>query len=81
MVSLFWKDNRLSLSNLSVRQKKLTLIEGSAEIPLHLAEANNPDRLVPDSEPLKLALRTKDLDLRTLFIQLGEKKPPVTGSS
>ena len=30
MLSLFWKDNRLSLSNLSVRQKKLTLIEGSA---------------------------------------------------
>ena len=79
MLSLFWKDNRLSLSNLSVRQKKLTLIEGSAEIPLHLAEANNPDRLIPDSEPLKLALRTKDLDLRTLFIQLGEKKPPITG--
>jgi autotransporter translocation and assembly factor TamB len=79
MLSLLWKDNRLSLSNLSVRQKKLTLIEGSAEIPFHLAEANNPDRLVPDSEPLKLALRTKDLDLRSLFIQLGEKKPPVTG--
>jgi hypothetical protein len=78
-VSLFWKDNRLSLSNLSVRQQKLTLIEGSAEIPLHLAEANNPDRFVPDSEPLKLALRTKDLDLRTLFIQLGEKKPPISG--
>jgi autotransporter translocation and assembly factor TamB len=79
MLSLLWKDNRLSLSNLSVRQNKLTLIEGSAEIPLHLAEANNPDRLVPDSEPLKLALRTKDLDLRSVFIQLGEKKPPVTG--
>jgi autotransporter translocation and assembly factor TamB len=79
MLSLLWKDNRLSLSNLWVRQNKLTLIEGSAEVPFHLAEANNPDRLVPDSEPLKLALRTKDLDLRSLFTQLGEKKPPVTG--
>ncbi len=78
-LSLFWQGNRLSLSNLSVRQKKLTLIEGSLEIPLHLAEANQPDRLIPDSEPLKLALRTKDLDLRTLFTQLGEKKPPMTG--
>ena len=79
MLSLFWKDNRLSLSNLSVRQNKLTLLQGSAEIPFHLAEANQPDRLIPDGEPLKLALRTKDLDLRTLFIQLGEKKPPATG--
>jgi autotransporter translocation and assembly factor TamB len=78
-LSLFWKENRLSLSNLSVRQQKLTLLEGSAEIPLHLAEASRPDRLIPDSESIKLSLRTKDLDLRTLFIQLGEKKPPVTG--
>ena len=78
-LSLLWKDNRLSLSNLSVRQKKLTLIEGSAEIPFHLAEANDPGRLIPDSEPLKLVLRTKDLDLRSLFIQLEEKKPAVTG--
>ena len=44
-----------------------------------LAEANQPDRLIPDGEPLKLALRSKDLDLRALFLQLGEKKPPMTG--
>ncbi|MGA7392878.1 MAG: translocation/assembly module TamB domain-containing protein, partial [Terrimicrobiaceae bacterium] len=79
ILSLFWKDNRLSLSNLSVRQNKLTLLQGSAEIPLHLSEANQPDRLIPDGEPLKLALRSKDLDLRALFLQLGEKKVPVTG--
>ena len=79
MLSLFWKDNRLSLSNLSVRQNKLMLLQGSAEIPFHFAEANQPDRLIPDGEPLKLTLRSKDLDLRALFIQLGEKKPPATG--
>ena len=78
-LTLGWKDNRLSISNLSVRQKKLTLLEGAAEFPLHIAEAKNPDRLIPDNEPLKLALRTKDLDLRTFFIQLGEDKPPLTG--
>ncbi|HEY5707737.1 MAG TPA: translocation/assembly module TamB domain-containing protein [Terrimicrobiaceae bacterium] len=78
-LSLFWRDNRLSVSNLSIRQKKLALLEGSAEIPLHLAEASQPDRLIPDGEPLKLAFRSKDLDLGSLFVQLGEKKPPVTG--
>ena len=69
-LSLFWKDNRLSVFNLSVRQKRLMLLEGSAEIPLHLYEANDPDRLVPDNEPLKFALRTNSLDLRALFTQL-----------
>jgi hypothetical protein len=78
-VSLFWKDNRLSLSKLSIRQKSLTILEGSAEIPLHLAEASRPGRLVPDNEPLKADLRTRALDLRTLFTQMGENKPPVIG--
>ncbi|HEU4679938.1 MAG TPA: translocation/assembly module TamB domain-containing protein, partial [Terrimicrobiaceae bacterium] len=79
LLSLFWKENRLSVFNLSVRQDKLTLLEGSAELPLHLAEAQKPDRLIPDNEPLKLALRTRDLDLRRLFSQLGQTKPPITG--
>jgi autotransporter translocation and assembly factor TamB len=39
----------------------------------------NVDRLVPNDEPLKLALRTRDLDLRKLFMQLGQKQPAVTG--
>ena len=39
----------------------------------------HPDRLIPNDEPLKLALQTRELDLRQLFTQLGQKKPPVTG--
>ena len=77
-LSLFWKDNRLSIFNLSVRQKRLVLLEGSAEIPLHLYEANDPDKLLPDNEPIKFALRTNSLDLRALFAQL-DQKPPLTG--
>ncbi len=79
LLSLFWKDNRLNVFNLSVRQDNLTLVEGSAELPLHLSEVQQPDRLIPDNEPLRLALRTRDLDLRKLFTQLGQKKPPVVG--
>jgi translocation-and-assembly-module (TAM) inner membrane subunit TamB-like protein len=79
LLSLFWKDNRLSIFNISVRQEKLTLIQGSAELPFYLAEVQHPDRLIPNNEPLKLALQTRDLDLGRLFTQLGQKKPPVTG--
>jgi TamB, inner membrane protein subunit of TAM complex len=79
LLSLFWKDNRLSIFDISVRQEKLTLVQGSAELPLHLAEVQHPDRLIPNDEPLKLALQTRELDLRKLFTQLGQKKPPVTG--
>ena len=79
LLSLFWKDNRLSIFDISVRQEKLTLVQGSAELPLHLVEVQHPDRLIPNDEPLKLALQTRELDLRKLFTQLGQKKPPVTG--
>ena len=79
LLSLFWKDNQLSIFNVSVRQGKLTVLQGSAELPLHLAEVQHPDRLIPNDEPLKLALQTRELDLRQLFTQLGQKKPPVTG--
>ena len=79
LLSLFWKDNRLSIFDISVRQEKLILVQGSAELPFHLAEVQHPDRLIPNNEPLKLALQTRELDLRKLFTQLGQKKPPVTG--
>jgi autotransporter translocation and assembly factor TamB len=79
LLSLFWKDNRLSIFDISVRQEKLTLVQGSAELPFYLAEVQHPDRLIPNDKPLKLALQTRELDLRKLFTQLGQKKPPVTG--
>lgn len=79
LLSLFWKDNRLSIFDISVHQEKLTLVQGSAELPFHLAEVQHPDRLIPNDEPLKLALQTRELDLQRLFTQLGQKKPPVTG--
>ena len=78
LLSLFWKDNRLSIFDISVRQEKLILVQGSAELPL-LAEVQHPDRLIPNDEPLKLALQARELDLRKLFTQLGQKKPPLTG--
>ena len=50
-----------------------------AESPLPPRRSPIPDRLIPNDEPLALALRTRELDLRQLFTQLGQKKPPVTG--
>lgn len=79
-LSLFWKDNRLSITHLAVRQKKLTLLEGTLDLPLHLAEAQDVDKLVPDDQPLNVALKTRDLNLRTLLTQLGQDPPPVVGT-
>lgn len=78
-VSLFWKDNRLRLSHLLVRQQKTTLITGEAEVPLHLAQARDINALLPSSEPLTVALRSADLDLGTLARNFGQKDPPLNG--
>ncbi len=78
-LSLFWKDNRLTISTLEIQQKKLTLLQGYVEMPLHLAQSQNLDLLIPSNEPLKLSLTTKDLNLRTLFLQSGQKTSPLLG--
>ena len=79
LLSLFWKDNRLSIFDISVRQEKLILVQGSAELPLHLAEVQHPDRLIPNDEPLKLALQTRELDLRKLLPSSDKRNRPLTG--
>ena len=77
--SLFWKNNRLQLTNLAVRQQKMTLLTGALEIPLHLDMAANVDTLLPSSEPLSIDLQSSDVDLAAVARNLGQKQPPVTG--
>jgi len=78
--SLFWKDNRLSVTNLAVRQHTLTLLEGEINVPLYLAEFKQIDRLIPPNEPLHVALRTRKLSVAALMRHLGEDKPPVAAT-
>lgn len=77
--SLFWKDNRLRVSRLAVRQQKTTLLNGEIELPLHLAKFQDINALLPSNEPLSVALRSTDLDLAALARNFGQKDPPVTG--
>jgi hypothetical protein len=77
--SLFWKNNRLQLTNLAVRQQKMTLLTGGLEIPLHLDKASDIDALLPSHEPLRVDLRSSNVDLAAVARNLGQKQPPVTG--
>ncbi len=79
-LSLFWKENRLAVTHLAVQQKKLKLLEGTIDLPLHLAAMQDVAQLLPADEPLNVSLKTKDLNLRTLFTQMGQKDPPVIGT-
>ena len=79
-LSLFWQHDRLRVSNLAVHQQRLTLLEGSLDVPLVLAQSKNPDKLLPSDQPLTVSLHTRELNLRTLFTQLGQKKAPLTGT-
>jgi len=79
-LSLAWEQNRLKMTNLRVRQQKLVVLEGSAEVPLHLDQLQDLHKLLPGDEPLSVVLRTNNLDLRTLFSQLGQSQPPITGT-
>ncbi len=76
-LTALWKEKRLRLSNLLVRQQQLTLLEGSLEAPLDLGNLKNP---IPLDQPLALTLRTKDLKLHALLAQLGQKEPAMSGT-
>ncbi len=78
--SLFWKNNRLQVSDLAVRQGRMTLLTGSLDIPLHLAKASDVDALIPSDEPLTVRLRSERVDLAAVARNLGQKDPPLTGS-
>ncbi len=77
--SLFWKENRLWVSHLAVRQQKTTLLTGDLDLPVHLAKARDLNALLPANEPLTLNLRSTELDLAGLARNFGRKDPPVTG--
>jgi autotransporter translocation and assembly factor TamB len=78
--SLFWKNDRLAITHLAVRQKKLTLLEGNLDLPFHLAEFQTPDQLLPDNEPLQVMLKSESLNLATAFKNSGQKNPPILGA-
>lgn len=74
-----WENRRLVLHDLSVRQGERTVISGAVDVPLDLFAAEKTlDVLLPLDAPIKAELRSKDVDLKTLFEQLGQR-PRVTG--
>ncbi|MGI8605105.1 MAG: translocation/assembly module TamB domain-containing protein [Verrucomicrobiales bacterium] len=74
-----WRRQVLGIRNFTLRQQKLTLAEGSAELPLDLNEWKNAGRLIPTDQPVKVMLRTKDLDLKNVAEQFGLKRPLISG--
>lgn len=63
----------------SVKQPLLQGVELSGDVPLDLAQIKNPERLVPDDQPLKFVLKTGELDLEKILRAAGQKQPPVSG--
>ncbi len=79
--SLFWRDNQLKVTDLVVRQNKISLLEGQLALPLRLAEWKNPARFIPPDEPVRLILKSKKLDLPTILRATGHKDPPLVGTA
>lgn len=67
--SLFWKDNRLQVDSLGIRDGADVLIEGSASLPLDLFAGG--DKRFPVNEPLGVKLRTSKLQIEKVSRQLG----------
>jgi autotransporter translocation and assembly factor TamB len=67
--------NQLKLTT-NLEQGKVTLLEGTAELPVDIAHTTNLDLLFPDDGPVKIALVSRDLNLATIYAQFVKPKPP-----
>lgn len=70
----------LNVQNIGLKQGRLAFLEGEIQIPLDLAQMGNPNLLIPDDGPVKIALHSKDLNLKTLFDQFAQVKPKKTAA-
>lgn len=76
--SLHWENQRLAVKELAVRQRDRTVLSGSLELPLDLfAPEKTLDALIPADAPIAAALSSKDVDLKILCEQFGQKSPVI----
>lgn len=77
MFSLFWQDNRLQISHLTVRQNQSILLDGEMEVPLHLMASGDFSAMLPSSEPVMLNLKSTDVRVDRVMQQFGISDPPL----
>ena len=77
--AVHWENKRLAVTELAVRQRERTVLSGSIEVSLDLfAPQRTLDALIPADAPIFATLASKDVDLKILFEQFGQK-PAVLG--
>jgi hypothetical protein len=77
--SILWKDNRLNVSDLIVRQQSRTAVRGNISVPLHLRDGGSLEQRIPDNEPLEIALQTSRLEIARTAAGFGHTDLPVSG--
>ena len=73
------KDRHLKLDG-HVSQPLIQSLQLSGDLPVDLTQFKNPEQIIPDDQPLKLAFQSGEVDLKKLFLQLGQKDPPMGGT-
>ena len=81
-LSVNWRQDRLEITGLSVRDGPTTLAEGSLSAPLRLAEFRDINRLFPGDEPIELKLQTRQLNFAQLLAaaKMQPTAVPATGT-
>ncbi len=77
-LSLHHENSVLNVQNIEVKQGALAFLEGEIQVPLDLAQMSDLDRMIPDDRPVKIAMRSKDLNLKALFDQFAPRAPQKT---
>jgi len=80
-LSAHWDKKRLQIRDIALRLQQTPLLQGSVDLPLDAANLKDVARAVPDDQPIKISLKSNEVDLKRLLQQLGQKEPPISGSA
>ena len=80
-LSLFWKEGRLQITNLLIRQNRVTLLEGRLDIPLLISEWKDPARVVPFDQPVSVSLKSSEVRVAEVMRQFSDEEPPVRATT
>lgn len=80
-LSAFWADNRMRISNFTVRRDEQMLLEGEADVPLVLDQISDPALAIPNDRPLNISLKSGTLRLRELLAGPGKRTSAYSGTA
>ncbi len=80
-MALFWKEGRLQITNILVRQNQTPLLEGHIDIPFLISKWQEPAQMVPFDQPVNVLLKSNDVQVAEVLRQFSDEEPVLNATT